>query len=326
MRRWYFSLLMLLIVGCGGSSTSNTTSKGVQELDGGGGATAIYHSAGEIDLEKMKESPLFHEFDVDFFSEEPIQRAESFTVSSADTYKISLKTLGYLMEAKRFPLVQADTLTQKGLPKVIAPIGYSVNLEVVGNQIVAVIKSTTSPEKSVRPAIITISGNHDIIVGDPGSLQLLFSGLQKDLSQPNISNASLTTAITGLNRYVSYNHKQQWFMQFAKHQRGLTPNLSAQIGKQWDVSTLGNLQLSVQNVYCMRDGKQINAASFKYSTSQNGSGWQGQIMMSMTLNQNPIAAFGGGGQIPMINKSKLTLGVVVSRWDVNTFVDYVLDF
>ena len=63
MNRCLVSLLTVMIVGCGESTNSNTESGSVEELDGGGETTAVHHSAGGIDLEELKHSPLFHEFE-----------------------------------------------------------------------------------------------------------------------------------------------------------------------------------------------------------------------------------------------------------------------
>lgn len=322
MNRWLVSLLMLLVVGCGDSSNSNRQS--VEELDGGGDGVVWDHSAGGIDLEEMKKSPLFHEFDVDLFSSEPIQRAVTFTVSNVDTYKISLKTLDYLMEEKRFPLVQSNNLIHKGLPKVIAPIGYSVSLEVSGNQIVAIIKSTTSAEMTTRPVPFS-AGNNDIIVGDLSAINLLLSGIQKDLNQPMVNGLSVSKSATALNRYLSYNHGGAWYGQLSTTRNGIEAYKSAQVGKQWDMLDLGMIQLSGQVVYSMRDSKHINALSFKYSSPLNDSGFQGHIIVS-TLFNSPFHAAVGLGCQRTFNHGRLSIGTVISPLDVNVTVDYVINF
>ncbi len=322
MNRCLISLLTLLIVGCG--DVSNTGNGSSEELDGGGGITAVHDSAGGIDLEKLKQSPLFHEFDVDLFSSNPIQRAETFTVSSADTYKISLQTLDFLMEEKRFSLVEASNLIKKGLPKVIAPIGYSVSLEVVGNQILAIIKSTTRPEMMKRP--VPFSGeSNDIIVGDLRMLNLLFSGVLKDLNQPVLTGVPLSKSATALNRYLSYNHGDQWYVQLAKNRCGMESYLSAQLGKHWNVLELGMIQLSVQALYTVRDGKHVNAGTVKYSTALSDSGFQGHFIVSTLLNDSLYTAVGLGCQ-RTFNQSRISVGSTVSSSDVNITVDYVLNF
>jgi hypothetical protein len=325
MNRWLVSLLTVLIVGCGESSNSNAEPGAVEELDGGGGPTAVHHSAGGIDLEEMKKSPLFHEFDVDLFSSDPVQHAVNFTVSSADTYKISLKTLDFLMEGKRFPLVQSDKIIQNGLPKVIAPIGYSVSLEVSGNQVIAVIKSTTQPEKSTQTVPVDTE-NNDIIVGDLSALSLLFSGIQKDLNQPTMNGAPLTISATALNRYMSYNHGGEWFVQLSKTKVGMDHHLSTQLSKQWNMLELGTIQLSGQALYNVRDRKHVNATSFKYSTAMNDSGFQGHFIVSTLLNSPFQTAVGIGCQMTTYNQGKLSFDVVASSLDANVTVGYVLSY
>lgn len=326
MNRCLVSLLTVMIVGCGESTNSNTESGSVEELDGGGETTAVHHSAGGIDLEELKHSPLFHEFDVDLFNSNPIQRVDTFTVSSTDTYKISLQTLDFLIEEKRFPLVESNNLVQKGLPRVIAPFGYSVSLEISANQVIAVIKSTTSPERSAQTAPVG-TANNDIIVGDLSALNLLFSGVQKDLNQPMtmMNRLPLTKSVTALNRYLSYNQRGQWFVQLSKTKVGMDHHLSTQLGKLWNKLKLGMLQLSAHVLYNVRDSKHINAASFKYSTAVNDSGFQGHFIVSTLLNASFHTAVGLGCQ-RAFSQSNLSLGVVVSPLDANITVDYVLNF
>lgn len=325
MNRWLVSLLVLLIVGCGGSSDSLNQSENVEELDGSGESVSDHPFAPGIDLEHIKMSPLFHEFYVDLLSDEPIQKVDSFKISSDDTYKISLRTLDLLMNEKRFPLVQSSNIIQNGLPKVIAPIGYSVSLEVTKNQVVAIIKSTTKPERSTL-AVPVVTGNNDIIVGELSTLNLLFSGIHKDLNQPTLSAAPLTLSATGLHRYMCYNHGGQWFAQLSKSRCGVDASLSAQVGKQWNMLEIGHIQVSAQSLYSRRDSKHVNAASFKYSTPVNKIGFQGHLNVSALLHASFHTAVGIGGQLTPSNQSKLYLGVVASPLGVNVTVDYGFNY
>ncbi len=324
MNRWYAGLIALLICGCGSNSNSDLLGGGAEELDGGASAADIHNSPLGVDLETMRLSPLFHEFDVDLFSSDPIQRVTQFNISSADTYKISLQTLDLLTEEKRFTLVQADKIIQNGLPRVIAPIGYTVSLEVSGNQVVAVIKSTTSQEIAVRPVPIN-TGNNDIIVGDLSSLNLLFSGIQKELCAYD-PGAGVTYAATAFNRYMRYNTTDQWHMQVAKRRVGLDTTMGFLVGKELKVFNCGTLQLSAQTVYGVRDGKHINAASLKYSTHNNGSGIQGHIMASTILSAMPHSAVGVGCSLSPLERTRMGLGMVMSRLDWNASIDFVLEF
>lgn len=324
MNRWYAGLIALLICGCGGTSNSDLGDGGAEELDGGASTSDTHKSPLGIDLETMRSSPLFHEFDVDLFSSDPIQRVTQFNMSSADTYKISLQTLDLLTEEKRFTLVQADKIIQNGLPKVIAPIGYTVSLEVSGNQVVAVIKSTTGPEIAVRPVPVNM-GNNDIIVGDLSSLNLLFSGVQQELSAYN-SEAGVTHAATAFNRYMRYNTSDQWHMQVAKRRVGLDTTMSAHVGKTLSIFDQGALDLSIQHLYGVKDSKHINAASLKYSTYHNGSGVQGYVVASTILSLTPVSAVGVGCSVRPSVSSRLVFGVVMSHIDWNSSIDFVLDF
>ena len=320
MNRWYAGLIALLICGCGSNSDSDVA----EELDGGSAAADVHHSPLGEDLEAMRLSPLFHEFDVDLFGSDPIQRVANLNISSADTYKISLQTLDLLTEEKRFPLIQADKIIQNGLPKVIAPIGYTVRLEIAGNQIVAVIKSTTGPEMSVQPVPVH-TGNNDIIVGDLSSLNLLLSGLQHELSAYTVGGVGVTYSATAFNRYMRYNTSDQWCVQLAKRRVGVDTTMSFQVGKELKVFDQGTLHLSVQNLYGVRECKHINVASLKYSTS-NESGIQGHIMASTTLSIDPLSAVGAGCSWCPLMSSRMALGVVVSKLDWNASLDFVLEF
>jgi hypothetical protein len=328
MNRWYAGLIALLICGCDSNSNSDLVGGGAEELDGGASTAGTHKSPLGIDLETMRSSPLFHEFDVDLFSSDPIQRVTQFNISSADTYKISLQTLDLLTEEKRFTLVHADKIIQNGLPKVIAPIGYTVSLEVSGNQVVAVIKSTTGPDVVVRPVPINM-GNNDIIVGDVGSLNLLFSGVQQELCV-YAYEAGVTHAATAFNRYVRYNTTDQWHMQVAKRRVGFDTTMSAHVGKTLSIFDHSALELSIQHLYGLKDSKHINAASLKYSTYYNGSGIrgsgiQGYVVASTLLSLTPISAVGGVCSVCPSVSSRLVFGVVMSHIDWNASIDFVLD-
>jgi hypothetical protein len=321
MNRWYAGLIALLICGCGSNSNSDV----VEELDGGSAAADVHRSPLGEDLDAMRLSPLFHEFDVDLFSSDPIQRVANFNISSSDTYKISLQTLDLLTEEKRFSLIQADKIIQNGLPKVIAPIGYTVRLEIEGNQVIAVIKSTTRPEMSVPPVAVP-AGNNDIIVGDLSSLNLLFSGLQHELSAYTAGEIGVMYSATAFNRYMRYSSSDQWCVQLAKRRVGVDTTMSFQVGKELRVFDDGTLHLSIQNLYGVRECKHINAASLKYSMRSNESEIQGHIIASTTLSIDPFSAVGAGCSWCPLMGSRMALGVVVSKFDWNTSLDFVLEF
>ena len=323
MNRWYTGLLALLICGCGSNSNSDFDGSS-EELDGVAAATDVYKPSLGVDLETMRSSSLFQEFDVDLFSSDPIQRVTQLNISSANTYKISLQTLDLLTEEKRFTLIQADKIIQNGLPKVIAPIGYKVSLEVAGNQVVAIIKSTTSAEISVQPVPV-YTGNNDIIVGDLSSLNLLFSGIQQELCAYN-SGSVMTSTVTAFNRYVRYNTTDRWHVQVAKRRVDFDATISLQVGKELSIFDRSTLHVSAEHLYGVRECKHINAASLKYSIYRNESGIQGHIMASTILSLTPISAVGMGCSVCPLTSSRLAFGVVVSRLDWNASVDFVLEF
>lgn len=324
MNRWYVGLLALLIYGCGSNSNSDFLDESAKELDGGADAADVRQSPLGQDLETMRLSPLFHEFDVDLFSSDPIQRVTNLNISSSDTYKISLQTLDLLTEAKRFTLIQADKITQKGLPKVIAPIGYAVSLEVSDNQVVAVIKSTTSPEKPVQPVPVH-AGNNDIIVGDLSSLNLLLSSIQQTLCTYT-AGSGVTSSATAFNRYMTYNSPDKWRVGLAKRRVGEDTTMGFQVGKDFKVFDHGALQVSMQTVYGVRESKHINVASLKYSTDCSQSEIQGHIMASTILDSTCNTAVGVGCSLCPLTSSRLVFGVVMSRLDWNASVDFALDF
>lgn len=324
MNRWWSGLIALLICGCGSNSSSDLFNGRAEELDGGADTGQAYNFPLGKNLEAMRLSPSFHEFNVDLFSSDPIQQMTQLNISSTDTYKISLQTLDLLTEEKRFTLIQADKIIQNGLPKVIAPIGYKVSLEVAGNQVVAVIKSTTNPEISVQPAPIH-TGNSDIIVGDLSALNLLFSGIQHDLCAYT-AGPMVTCASTAFNRYLRYNATDQWYMQLAKRRVGFDTTISFHVGKELNIFNYGILHLSVQHLNGVRECNHINAASLKYSTRNNESGIQGHIMASTLLSLTPILAVGGGCSVCPSITSRLVFGVVASYLDLNASLDFSLSF
>jgi hypothetical protein len=331
MNRWYVGLVALLICGCGNTSNSDafggraagSEGNSTTELDGGSGVSNVHHPQLIEKIGTMRASPFFHEFDVNLLSFDPIQRETDFNISSADTYKISLQTLDLLTEEKRFPLIQADKITQKGMPTIIAPIGYTVRLEVSSNQVVAVIKSTTSSQPTVQPVPVR-TGNNDIIVGELSALHLLVSGIQQELSSYNVEEGWSYSATT-FNRFMRYRMADQWRVQLSKRRVGVDTTMSFQVGKEWRAFDHGTLCVSAQNLYGVRDNTHVNGLSITYSTNRNDL-IQGHIMASTTLSTTPFSAVGAGCSLRGLTGSRVTLGVVVSKLDWNTSLDIVLDY
>lgn len=319
MKLWCLGLLILFIAGCGEKSNSSNIST---ELDGEAGVYSQKEGLG-LDLEQLKQSPLFHEFDVDFFNTDPIQNTTTFTVSNEDTYKISLKTLDFLEKPTRFSLVRANNIVQSGMPKVIAPLGYRVNLKIEKNEVIAEIQSTTLPKES--PKLVSILGaNDDIIVGDLSPLQLQVASVQKDLSSAE-SKLGLTSCVNGINRYFTY-RPGAWMTQLAQQRLGKDTLVSAQTGITWKTADMGDMSVSLQSIYRLRDAAYVNLISLKYVLPLAESWGQWQLMTSSTLNKHKSVAIGIGWAGKLWADSKVSVGIVASSLELNSSVQYTLSF
>jgi hypothetical protein len=278
-----------MLSGCGNNSESNTsvTSNNLGSLS----SNATSHPT---DTGESKSSPLIREFDVNLLNEKPLQHEAVLHLSDRNTFKISLKTLDLLTEEKRFILIQADQIINNGLPKVISPQGYTVRLEVVDNQVIAVLKSITSPNRSDKTTIITTDSN-DIVVGELGKLRLLMIGVSSNLSFNNRNIAEgLNTSSSALHQYIAYTLPSQYFTQITNSSIGVDRTISAQIGKSWQSPAIGIIHTELQHIYQYRDAKRINMLSLTYTTHIPHSWCQGHIGIAMALAQPLNKAVGFG--------------------------------
>jgi hypothetical protein len=313
MKQWFVYGVIFLIAGCGTNSESLDASK---ELDGETGSEQKHPGLG-IDLDQMKQSTFIHEFDVDLYNPDPLQRADTFTLSSADTYKISLKTLDFLETPKRFSLVKASNILETGIPKVIAPLGYKVTVKVQGNEVIAEIQSTTEPKEPPKLTPIMI-GNDDIIVGDITPLKLQAAGLQKDVSFSE-HTLGLSSNVHGTNRYLTY-HAGPWITQVAQQQVGKYTLISAQTGLRQTIRDVGVVNCSVQGIYQLHDAAYVNVMTCKYTQPWIDGVGQWHVMVSYTLNSFKSVALGMGWTGKLSSDSKVSVGVVSSQLDVNLSV------
>lgn len=317
MKQLFLFSFIVFLAGCGSNSEPGIAKT---ELDGETGSEANNPGLG-INLDELKQSPLFRDFHVDLLSTDPIEETSTFSLSSNDTYKISLKTLDFLSEPKRYTLVKATNIVEKGLPKVIAPLGYKVTLMVQDNQVIAEIQSTTEPKDPPKHVPIIIK-NDDIIVGDITASQLQASVMQKDLAFSE-SIRGLTTCLHGLNRYITY-HTGSSFTQVSQQQMGKKILVSAQTGVTHSNMHLGCVSLSIQGIYRFNDAAFANVVMCKYSCGAEGLG-QWHAMASCSMNADNSVALGIGWTGKLNADSKLSVGVVKSETEVSLNVFLTLN-
>lgn len=267
---------------------------------------SVSENTPSITTEKHK--ALIHEFNVDLFSSSPIHVRPTAYISGQDTYVISLKTLDYLKDEKEFTLIQADQITHSGMPKIIAPKGYSVRLKIRDNQVVALIKSTTPAEAPSNPTLINID-NNDITVGDiTATQQLLTVGMMKDFAW-NGSFNGLKRKVTPLHQYVSYGHSNRWHALFSKTRIGADITWAAAINQTWQVHEKTYLSVSVQHLYDPNNQTHLHTASLNYVAAL--SSWVvGQLALSTTLDSFPQPALGGGIRLSPLQALEIHLNAI----------------
>lgn len=318
MNRFYFCLLILLLAGCGENSTDNYTTPGggSEELDGGNTDNYIMTSPNARGTQLADSA---REFDVNLFNFEPIYKESTLHLSSKDTFKITLQTLALLTEEKRYPLIQADKIIQNGVPQVIPPKGYSVTLEVEGNKLIAVMKSTTRPD--APPRVVKINtGNNDIIIGDL-TPKLLISSVNNGaaFNKKTIFGVNFQRIGAHIYQYASYNIYDNWFGQLGKTSINKDTQYSGLIGKYWDINIYSYLMISFQHLQQARNRKSINALTVKYEKQWLNNTLKTHMVFATTVDFKPLPAVGGGGQYNFLPKSDIYLNLVCtpSLWDAS---------
>lgn len=321
MKQWFLFGCVLLITGCGEKSMSDNSNKTYTELDGEPGGDITSPALG-VNIEELKQSPMFREFDVDFFSSDPIEQAGTFTLSSNDTYKISLKTFDYLPEPRRISLVKASNIIDKGTPKVIAPLGYSVIVKVEGNEVIAEIQSTTDPKEPPKLAPIPIQ-NDDIIIGDVTSVHLQAAGVQNELSVSEVK-LGLHSDFHGANRHLTYD-SGQWIAQVSHQQIGKHILLNGQTGFKHTFKDMGTVSFSFHGIYRMQDAYSTTFLGVKYTCPYLEGVGQWNIMASSSVDARKSVAFGIGWTGKLWSDSKISVGVVKSNLEVSYSMLFTLN-
>lgn len=318
MNRFYFCLLILLLVGCSESSTDNYSNPGGGSSELDGGAAGIYTmtspnaSGGQL-------SSSAREFDVNLFNFEPLYKESTLNLSSKDTFKITLQTLDLLTEEKRYPLIEADKIIENGLPQVIPPKGYSVTLEVEGNQLIAVMKSTTRPD--APPRVVKIdTGNNDIIIGDL-TPKLLITSVNNGLAfnKKTISGVNCQKMGAHIYQYASYNIQGNWFGQLGKTSINKDTQYSGLIGKYWDINTYSQVMISFQHLQQSGNRNNINTLSVKYENQCLNNALQNYVILATTIDLKSFLALGGGVKYYFLPKSDIYFNLVCtpSLWEAS---------
>jgi|GEM_PF-3556575 len=317
MKHWVIGVFTLVLSGCGNEGTSdfNIFSKtSSQTLESGG----IEDNLPLTDSDALKQSGLIQEFDIDLFNQAPLQQESKISLSRKNIFRISFKTLDFLTEEKRFILIQAKEIINNGLPTVIPPKGYAVRLEIVDNQVIAVMKSTTAPEEP-ESTVPVHTGNNDIVVGDLRRSLLLLKGTSNTLFFHQIKKDARLHAYTqSFSQYINYTSSAQWFGQIATTYCGMNRFLSISMGKYWDFVNIGIIQASIQHIHNCRDIKSLEMASIKYSTSVF-KGCAGHIVFSTTLDQPWNHAVGIGISMQPLSHSSVYIDLVTNNktWSIS---------
>lgn len=321
MKQRVVGVLILILSGCGngGSSDSNIfSSSSSHALESGGTEDNLNF----IGRNALKQSGLVREFDVDLFNQSPLQQESKIYLSNQNIFRISLKTLDLLPEEKRFPLIQADEIISNGLPTIIPPKGYTVRLEIVDNQVIAVMKSTTAPEEPDRTLPVH-TGNNDIIVGDLRRSLFLLKGTSHALSHYQIKKSIGLQAFTqASSQYFNYTSSTQWFGQISTIHGGMDKFLSIGMGKCWDFLNVGTIQASIHHIRNYRDIRSLEMASIKYSTYMF-EGYEGHIIFTTTLDQPWNQAVGIGVSMFSLPHNAFHMNLAISNkiWSISAIYE-----
>lgn len=317
MARWILGLLAIALSGCGndGTSRSNLFSSSESEALELGDPTNNLPAA---QTKAFNSSSTTREFEVDLLNQSPLGKEPKIYLSDQDTFRISLKTLDFLAEEKEFPLIEADEIIKNGLPKVIPPKGYSVRLSIVGNQVLAAIKSTTSPEEPKR-TIPLYTGNDDIILGDLKASLLLLKGTGNTLFFPSPPlSKGIHSFNHGPSKALTYHPTNKWFARAALTHCGPANFLSMEVGSRWDLFNMGMLQTSIQHIYQPQIARNLEMASIKYST-HTFRGYKAHFVFTTTLDALSEQALGGGISTSLFSNTLFYFDVIINNkmWSVS---------
>lgn len=295
------------------------------ELDAGNDGSFVM-TAPAAKTSTDQSSRLVREFEVDLFNEDPLQKESVVHISDQDTFKISLLTLDLLTEEKRFPLIEAEKIVHTGMPNIISPKGYSVKLEIVDNQVIAVMKSTTAPDSP--PKIVRVDpGNNDIVVGDLGQAELLAASIHQSLALNTLSTG-ISRAAFGNNvyEYAGYATDNQWGVQLCRSRVASKTILRGSIEKKWHLSSYGDVSLAFQSLYRIQDSQKAQAILLKYSFPIDIPGMHTHFISAVTLGSSIVPALGGGVSYQFSNSGVLNFNWVAAKpaWDAG--IEFKLTF
>lgn len=204
----------------------------------------------------FKEVALYNGFDLNVVDPLPPKHFKVLNLSEQEGVYVSLQSLAYLPEPKRFLIATADTINVKGMPKLTGLKGYKAALKVEGNSLFVEVQSEGKPTKYKRPEPIQYDAN-EIVVG----------GIINNLLAYQPSNKGGYIGAQLQDAYMGYNF-EKGYLKSAYNERKSYQQVEVSVGRAYPLH-YGNVGVNITYAHSLKQqiGKMIGGLDYNLSLS-----------------------------------------------------------